>query len=66
MEIYKLKNFDKFLELIEEGKIQVTFKLYQLEDKDNYGKVLDKGTSFEISKDSIEDLFQRMEDQGVA
>ena len=66
IEIYKLKSFEKFLELIEEGKIQVTFKLYQLEDKDNYGKVLDKGTSFEISKESIEELFQRVEGQGVA
>ena len=66
MDIYKLKSFERFLELIEVGKIQVTFKLYQQEDKENYGKIMDKGTSFEISKDSVEELFQRLEDQGVA
>ncbi|MBR1680043.1 MAG: MvaI/BcnI restriction endonuclease family protein [Bacilli bacterium] len=65
MDIYKLRSFERFLELIEEGKIQVTFKLYQQDDKMNYGKIMDKGTSFEISTDSIEDLFEKVESQEV-
>ena len=60
MKLYKLKDFNTFLNLIEEGKIIVTFKLYQFHDKDKYGLIQDKGTSFDIKKEDIEELFERI------
>ena len=61
MVIYKLKDFKVFLKLIELGKVVVTFKLNQYHDKEKYGDIQDKGTSFDIQKDCIKDLFEEIE-----
>lgn len=54
--IYKLKSFEKFLRLVETGRILLRF-MVGIRD----GKFHDHGTSFMIYLDSIGELFERIE-----
>lgn len=58
---YRLKNFNTFINLIEEGKIVVTFKLSYYHSGKRYGKFLDRGTNFDIPYNYIADLFEKLE-----
>ena len=58
--IYKLRDFSTFLKMIEKGKIVVTFKLYQYHEQEKYGQMHDKGTSFDIKKEYIHELFEEI------
>ena len=51
---------DNFLELIEAGKITVDFKILTHGDGDDFGKPNDKGTSFIISEDDLDILFEKI------
>lgn len=57
---YKLKAFDNFIELIENGNIKVTFKIGFYKDEKRYGNIYDHGTSFDISQKSINKLFENI------
>lgn len=61
MDIYLLKNFNTFLNLIEEGVISVSFKLGVYRKGKNIGDMYDHGTSFNIYERDIEKLFTLLE-----
>lgn len=54
---YKLKSFEDFLRLIENGTIRVTFKLGIFRSGEKKGELHDRGTSFEIQELDMEKLF---------
>lgn len=60
IDFYKLRSFDAFLCLIENGSIRIKFKLSIFKDEKRLGKICDRGTSFSIEKDSIDKLFERI------
>lgn len=57
IDFYKLKSFNKFIDLLEKGKIRLSLKVDIYLDKANYGKMYDHGCSFSISEENIEKLF---------
>lgn len=60
IQFYKLKEFDSFLRLIEQGIIRVTFKIGVFRDGPRAGEIHDHGTSFEIQEENINRLFTRI------
>ena len=54
---YELKNFECFLDLIKKGKIKVTFKLSYYHTGEKYGQLYDKGTTFDMNFDYVNELF---------
>lgn len=61
MSVYKLKDFNKFLELIENDTIHVIFNVGIAEKGKNIGKIEDRGTAFKIYNDCIDKLFDLIE-----
>ena len=61
LKIYKLKSFDKFIELIERGIIRITFKIGIYKSGDKIGKIYDHGTSFNIRGCDLEKLYDLIE-----
>ena len=59
-DIYKLSNFYTFLSLIEKGIISVTFSIDIFKEEKRYGQIHDHGTTFDIDKDKIEMLFNKV------
>lgn len=57
LKIFKLKGFNKFLELIEKNIIQVTFNIGYFRTGKRTGEIHDRGTTFRLSNDSILELF---------
>lgn len=57
---YKLKSFDVFLKLIENGIIIVNFHIGIRKDPANLGKIYDRGTNFVIDESNIEKLFDKI------
>lgn len=57
MNIYRLKNFEKFIQLIEEGMIRINFKLNIKTKRDKMGQIHDYGTSFDILEQDILKLY---------
>lgn len=55
--IYYLKNFEKFIQLIEEGVIRINFKLNIKTKGDRIGQIHDHGTSFDILEQDILKLY---------
>lgn len=58
---FKLKGFDFFLKLLENGIIKITFKIDIYTDKDNYGKTYDHGCGFSIKEKDIIKLFDKID-----
>lgn len=58
--IYKLKNFEIFLKLLETEKIKISFKICVHKTKDRYGELYNHGTAFRINKKSINELFEKI------
>lgn len=58
---YKLKDFNTFIDLIEEGIIKITFKLGIFRSGKRLGKIHDRGTSFSIEDKNINKLFNYIE-----
>lgn len=54
---YKLKTFDTFLKLVEDGTIRITLKLGIFRSGEKKGQLRDHGTSFEIQELDMEKLF---------
>lgn len=54
---YRLKSFTAFLNLIENGKIKVEFKIGFDHSKEKFGDYLDRGTTFRIRYSNIKELF---------
>ena len=61
MDLYKLKSFDKFLELLNEGVIRVNFKIGVYKSGENKGKIYDRGTSFDIQEKDLIKLFDKID-----
>jgi len=57
MNIYLLKGFDTFIDMLENGKIEVVFKIDSYVDEKRYGNVDSTGVTFAIHKEYLEDLF---------
>lgn len=56
--IYKLKNFDVFLHLVEIGVISVNFKIDYIKSGEFYGQIYNHGATFEIKKEDLDKLFE--------
>lgn len=59
MDFYKLKSFNKFIDLLDKGKIKLSLKIDIYLDKANYGKMYDHGCSFSIAEEDISKLFYK-------
>lgn len=57
---YKLKSFDKFLELIENNVIKVSIMCRASFSKKDIGTQKNKGVNFKISKEDLEKLFDKI------
>ena len=57
LNIYKLRNFEKFIELINEGVIKITFKIGVVRYGKKKGKTDNHGTSFSISRENLNKLY---------
>lgn len=57
LKIYKLKNFDNFIKLLENNKIYITFNIGYFRTGKRVGEIHDRGTAFRISTDNIGELF---------
>ena len=60
MNIYKLKDFNTFINLLMENVINITFNIDTFLESERYGEVHDHGTAFKISLDNIEKLFTKI------
>lgn len=61
LNMYKLRGFDYFIDLIEKGFIKVTFKIGIFRDEKRLGKIHDRGTAFSIEEKNINKLFYYIE-----
>lgn len=60
MDIYILKDFDTFINLIEDGTIKIVLKIDIYTNEKNYGKTFDHGCGFTIAKPNITKLFDKI------
>ena len=58
MSLYKLRSFENFLQLIEEGHISVLFNIGIHKSEDDYGRIFDHGTAFKLDNRYIYKLFE--------
>lgn len=58
---YKLKEFTTFLKLIENGLIEITFKIRTFKEGPKKGKMHDGGTDFSIEYENLELLFTKID-----
>lgn len=61
LEIYLLKNFDIFIDLIETGIIRVNFKLNIETKQEKLGRIHDHGTSFDILEENLNLLYDKLD-----
>lgn len=57
MKIYKLKNFETFINLIENGTIRISLKIGVFRTGKKIGQIHDHGTSFCIEENNLEKLY---------
>lgn len=60
LEIYKLKSFNRFIELLEENKIYITFNISMFKNEKRNGQIHDRGTTFKLNINNVEDLFKKI------
>ena len=60
IDFYKLKSFNEFLKLIEEGTIRITFKIGVFKDGPRKNQIHDRGTGFEIQELDFLKLFENI------
>jgi len=60
IKFYELESFEKFLYLIENGIVKVTFKVGVYKKNYRYGEVYDHGTSFSIDEQDMSKLFNQI------
>lgn len=56
--IYKIISFDKFIELIENGTIVITFKIGVFKSGRRKGQIKDRGTTFKIKSNKLNLLYK--------
>jgi len=61
--IYKLISFDKFLKLIDQGKIRMTFKIGVFKSGKRFGQTHSHGISFDLLHSSVTELFEEVNDK---
>lgn len=59
IDFFKLKSFDKFLDLLEDGTIKVVFKVGIYLDEKRYGNTYDHGCGFAISDKDVCKLYYK-------
>lgn len=66
IDFYKLISFERFLILIENGMIRITFRISIYKNGKRFGQIYDHGTCFSINECDISRLFEKIElrDQG--
>lgn len=57
---YKLKSFNRFIELIEDGTIKIVIKVDIHTGINNYGKTYDHGCGFSIKEEDLTKLFKKL------
>lgn len=57
---YKLKNFDTFIDLIQNGIVKLSIHCRALFSSDDFGKQKNKGINFSIEKNNISCLFNKI------
>lgn len=57
--IYRIRNFDIFIKLIEDGIIRISFKIDVFYKERRKGQIHDHGTGFDIKKRDIEKLYYK-------
>lgn len=55
--MYELKGFNKFIDLIEDGTVQISFKISIFKSGKRFGKTHDRGTAFSIYEKDIKKLY---------
>lgn len=60
IEFYKIKDFETFLKLIEDGTIKICFKINVYTTGVKEGKMDNHGTDFSIKEEEIEKLFNKI------
>ena len=61
MKIYKLKDFETFIKLVEKGIIRISLKIGIFRTGKKMGQIHDHGTSFCIEEDNLEKLYDLIE-----
>lgn len=57
LDVYRLKNFDNFIDLIEDGTIKLIIKVDIYTSEKYYGKTYNHGCSFTIEEQSLPNLY---------
>ena len=57
---YKLKSFNTFVNLLENGIIKITFRIGIFKEGKRIGKIHDRGTVFSIEEQNINKLFEQI------
>ena len=60
LDIYQFKNFELFLNLLDNGVIKLKLKVDIYRDKENYGKIYDHGCGFCIQEKDIKKLYNKL------
>ena len=61
LQFYRLKSFYIFLELLERNAIYIDFNIDMISDKNsNYGKIHDRGVSFKLNVNYLDNLFEKI------
>lgn len=60
IEFYQLVSFERFLTLIENGMIRITFRIGVYKDERRFGKIYNHGTTLCIDESNIGRLFNRI------
>ena len=59
---YMLKDFSSFVDLLEKGDIKITFHIGVVKSGYKFGHIHDHGTAFEIHQDSLDKLFNNIDE----
>lgn len=62
MKIYKLKDFNTFIHLLNSGIIRISIKIGIFRDEKRIGKIHDHGTSFCIQEENLDKLYDLIDD----
>ena len=60
IKMYKLRGFNTFISLIENGDIIITFKIGVFRSGKRLGQIHDRGTSFSIKLDKLDKLYEEV------
>ena len=60
IKFYQLISFERFLSLIENGTIRLTFQIGVYKDEQRFGEIYDHGTAFSINENDISSLFEQI------